>query len=56
MTFDVHVATVDWHGQPRAVEVEAADAQPLLGTSLMRGSELKVQVADGGSVTITETP
>ena len=56
MTFDVHVATVDWHGQPRAVEVEAADAQPLLGMSLMRGSELKVQVADGGSVTITETP
>ena len=56
LTFDVHVATVIWHGQPRGVEVEAADAQPLLGMAMMRGSELRIQVEAGGSVTISESP
>lgn len=53
LTFDVHVATVDWNGTPRQVTVEATDAQPLAGMSLMLGSELRVQVAVGGAVTIT---
>ncbi len=52
LTFDVHVATVDWNGQPRGVEVEAADAQPLLGMALLQGAELRIQVVPGGSVTI----
>ncbi len=56
MAFDVHEATVDWHGRTRTVEVDVADAQPLLGMSLMQGSELKVQVMAGGSVTLSETP
>ena len=54
--FDVHVATVDWQGQPRRVEVEAADAQPLLGMALLQGSELRIQAVPGGSVTIAELP
>ena len=54
--FDVYVATVDWHGRPRSVEVEAADAEPLLGMALMQGSELRLQVVPGGSVLITELP
>ena len=56
LTFDVHVATVIWHGRLRSVEVEAADAQPLLGMALMQGSELRIQVVPGGSVTIVESP
>jgi predicted aspartyl protease len=56
LAFDVYVATVDWHGQPRNVEVEAADAQPLLGMGLMQGSELRIQIMLGGSVIITELP
>src|SRR5437016_11400998 len=56
LTFDVYVATVDWHGQPRSVEVEAADAQPLLGMALMEGSELRIQVLPGGPVTIAGPP
>ncbi len=52
VAFDVYVATGDWHGQPRSVEVEAADAQPLLGMALMQDSELQIQVGPGGSVTI----
>jgi len=56
LTFDVHVLTVLWHGQPRAVEVEAADARPLLGMAMIRGSELRIQAVPGGSVTIAELP
>lgn len=55
-TFDVHVATVNWHGRSRNVEVEATDAPPLLGMAMLQGSELHIQAAPGGSVTITETP
>ena len=54
--FDVYVGTVDWDGEPRSVEVEAADAQPLLGMALMLGSELRIQVAPGGSVNIAGLP
>lgn len=51
--FDVYVATVDWDGQLRSVEVEAADAQPLIGMALLRGAELHIHVVPGGSVSIT---
>jgi clan AA aspartic protease len=54
--FDVYVATVDWHGQLRSVEVEAADAQPLLGMALLHGSGLRIQVEPGGAVTIAQLP
>jgi clan AA aspartic protease len=56
LTFDVYVATIDWDGQPRSVEVEAADSQPLLGMALMQGSELRMQVLPGGPVTIAALP
>ncbi len=56
LVFDVYVATVDWHGQPRSVEVEAADAQPLLGMALLQGSELRIEVVPAGPVTITRLP
>ena len=46
----------DWHGRPRNVEVEAADAQPLLGMALLWDSELRIPVVPGGAVTITELP
>lgn len=54
--FDVHVATVEWDGQPRVVEVEAVDAQPLIGMALMQGSELRIQVMPSGLVTILAIP
>lgn len=56
LTFDVYVATVEWDGQPRSVEVEAADAQPLLGMALMQGSELRMRIVRGGPVTIAVLP
>ncbi len=54
--FDVYVATVEWEAQPRNLEVEATDAQPLVGMALMQGSELRVHVMPGGAVTIVGQP
>lgn len=51
--FDVYVATVIWDGQPRTVEVEAADTEPLVGMSLLEHHALQIDVLNGGSVTIT---
>jgi clan AA aspartic protease len=55
-TFDVYTATVEWDGQPRDVEVDAAEAQPLIGMALLLGSELRIHVVPNGSVTITTRP
>jgi clan AA aspartic protease len=54
--FDVYNATIIWDGQPRTVEVEAVDAQPLLGMALLRGHDLRVQVVPGGPVCIVVAP
>jgi clan AA aspartic protease len=56
LAFDVYVATVDWNGHPRNVEVEAADAQPLPGMALMQDSELRIHVVPGGLLTIAGPP
>lgn len=52
-TFDVYVATVEWDGSARIVEVEEAEAQPLLGMAMMIGSELRIEVMPGGKVRLT---
>ena len=54
--FDVYVATVLWDGQPRAVEVEAVDTEPLVGMSLLEHHTLRIDVLNGGTVTITALP
>lgn len=47
-------AKVRWHGQERAVIVVQADGGPLVGASLLRGSDLAVEVIPGGAVHIRE--
>src|SRR5262245_35767106 len=54
--FDVYRADVNWDGQMRTLEVEAVNAAPLIGMSLLHGHELQVQVRDGGSVTVAPIP
>jgi clan AA aspartic protease len=54
--FEVYLADIDWNGGTRQVEVQAIDAQPLLGTLLMLGHDLAVRIVDGGSMTITAIP
>jgi clan AA aspartic protease len=51
-TFDVHQATIMWDNAPLSVEVEAVNAEPLLGMAVLEGYSLKVDVTKGGSVTI----
>ena len=53
--FNVYVATVIWDGQPRTVEVEAADTEPLVGM-ILEHHALRIDVLNGGLVTITALP
>jgi clan AA aspartic protease len=53
---DVFVGAVLWHGQHHAIEIDSAETDPLIGMSLLYGSELRVQVVDGGSVAIEALP
>jgi predicted aspartyl protease len=50
--FDVYAATVTWDGQPRTVEVDAADTDPLIGMGLIYRYDLRIHVVEGGTVTI----
>jgi len=49
---DVCLARVLWHGGERPVRVLVAEAVALLGMALMRGSELRVECAGGGEVSV----
>src|SRR5258706_464601 len=48
----VYRGVVEWDGIPVDIEVEAADFKPLVGTALMRGFQLHVEVEKGGEVVI----
>ena len=50
--FDVHEATVVWDDSPRMVEIEAVDAVPLIGMSLLQGHSLHVDIIENGRVRI----
>lgn len=50
--FDVFEAIVVWDASERTILVDEADVDPLVGMALLKGCELKVQVRDGGKVTI----
>jgi clan AA aspartic protease len=54
--FDVFAVTIRWDGQPRTVEVEAVEAEPLIGMALMRGHELRIHVTPNGEVTLAAAP
>ena len=54
--FDVYEAEVVWDGKVRDILVDEADTDPLVGMSLLRGHELKVQVRDRGKLTIKQLP
>jgi clan AA aspartic protease len=54
--FDVYIGTVIWDGDPRIVEVEAADTKPLVGMSLLHRHSLRIDVLTGGIVSISPLP
>ncbi len=49
---DVYRATILWHGQTLDVAVLAMGQRPLLGTSLLNGSDLHIHFEDGGPLTL----
>ena len=50
--FDVYVASVVWDGRARIIEVESADADPLVGMSLLYRHCFQVNVVVRGKVMI----
>jgi predicted aspartyl protease len=54
--FDVYSAVVLWDGEPRSIEVEAANTQPLVGMNLLHRHSLHVEVVNGGPVQISSLP
>jgi predicted aspartyl protease len=53
---DVYRARVVWHGRALPVSVLESEGGPLVGMALLRGSELRLRVMDGGDVLIEELP
>lgn len=51
--FDIYSSTVHWDGHLREVETNALPSAPLVGMSLLHGSELYVHAVEGGQVRIT---
>jgi clan AA aspartic protease len=54
--FRVFVGKLAWDGRVRQVLVDEADTDPLIGTRLLRGHEVKVQFRYRGEVPITRLP
>ena len=52
VSFDIHMVTVDWDGQARHVEADAAETTPLVGMRLLAGHDLHVEVENGGRIVI----
>lgn len=50
--FPLYELTVSWDGELRAVEVDGADADPLVGMAMIDGFELKIEVKPQGDVAI----
>lgn len=55
-SMDLHRAGVVWEERVRVVPVLAAPGDPLIGMSLLRGHELRVEVTNGGAVEIRRLP
>jgi clan AA aspartic protease len=50
--FDVYIATVIWDGEYRVIDINESETVPLIGMRLLRGYDLRVQIIEGGTVTI----
>ena len=51
---DVFIAIVHWNGQWITIDVEAADTDPLIGMSLLRGYDVRLRVEPGGEVLVSK--
>lgn len=54
--FDIYDAMVIWDGQYRGIEINAAETEPLIGMSLLRGYRRQIDAVEGGLVKISALP
>ena len=52
VTFEVYAATIIWDGQYQNIPINEAEADPLVGMSLLYGYDLYIQAVEGGIITI----
>ena len=50
---DVYEVTILWEGQPRTLQVDALDAESLVGMALLKGYDVHIRAVVNGPVTIT---
>jgi clan AA aspartic protease len=50
--FDVYTGLVIWDGELQRIDVNASEAAPLIGMSLLYGSRIQLDAIEGGTVTI----
>lgn len=50
--FDVYRGSVIWDGEFRQVDINASEASPLVGMSLLYGYRVQFDTIEGGAVTI----
>lgn len=53
---EVFELTVHWDDQPITIEVDAAEIEPLVGMSLLKGHDVVMRVIPNGEVTIRAVP
>jgi clan AA aspartic protease len=56
LRLDVYRGVVIWDGRPEVIQILGAEGGALVGMGLLHGYELRVEVLDGGTVTITALP
>jgi clan AA aspartic protease len=50
--FDVYRGLINWDGEFRRIDVNAAETTPLVGMSLLYGYRMQLDTVEGGIVTI----
>jgi clan AA aspartic protease len=50
--FDVYRGLVIWDGEFREIDINASEADPLVGMSLLYGYRIQLDAIEGGTVTI----
>ena len=53
-TFEVYSGRIIWDGEYRDIPINESETDPLVGTSLLFGYDLRIQTVIGGTVTIEE--
>ena len=56
VSLDAYRVGVEWDDGVRVVPALAAEGGPLVGMSLLRGSEIRIEAVDGGEVVIRPLP